>query len=397
MAIAAFTGNILVIIMNHCGSEKNMSKVTGLVFSNLAISDFLMSIYLFIIAIGDNYYRDRYALFAEEWLRSPLCAIASFLMCTSSLMSVIMMLFISIDRYLFSSNFLSSLDVRYKWTKIVLISGWLFTCTFVGIPVIMSFNRTADLRLYQFSSICSPSNLENPFFATWIILFVVTQFIFWILTTTFYVLLLKSVNKSSHAIRGSTQSRNFIIAVRFSLILITNLITWLPIYALVILTLNDGKLNIFTLQFAIILAIPLNSAINPYIYTATRTICFSRLLTFVNNSFNNTLSLRISSGDDSKAINLKSLTKDQAPTNEAVQSSSDKTRSFENFSEIALVLLNNSDNQECGCSNIGNTDDANNQMLQNYQEANYTNIEFKDHDNYDAPNDSSLFNIATEC
>ena len=50
MAIAAFTGNILVIVVNHCMKDRQMSKTTGLVFSNLAITDFLMSIYLFIIS-----------------------------------------------------------------------------------------------------------------------------------------------------------------------------------------------------------------------------------------------------------------------------------------------------------------------------------------------------------
>ena len=396
MAIAAFTGNILVIIINHCGKEKNMSKTTELVFSNLAISDFLMSIYLFIIAISDNHYRNRYALYAEEWLRSPFCAIASFLMCTSSLMSVIMMLFISIDRYIVTSDPLSSPDARYKWTKIVLMCGWLFTCTFVGIPVIMSFNRTGDLRLYQFSSICSPSNIENPFYATWIILFVVTQLIFWILTTIFYVMLLRAVDKSRRAIRSSAESRNFTIAVRLSLILITDLITWLPIYTLVALTLNDGKLNIFTLQFAIILAIPLNSAVNPYIYTATGTVYFSRLLTFLNDLYINLLSSRISYGQKNEAANLKNLTKDQVPANKAAGLPDDETKANKNPSIIAPVILNNSRNQECGCSNIGIIDDANNQIMIAYQETDCTNSENKNNNGYDVASNSSLLNITSK-
>ena len=281
MAFAAFTGNIFVIISNHCRNDNSMSKTTTLVFSNLAVSDFLMSIYLFLIAISDTIYREKYALFTEEWLRNPVCAVASFLMCTSSLMSVVMMLLISIDRYLITSNPLSSADIRHKWIKMMLISGWLLTCTFVGIPIIMGINEGGDLRLYKYSSICSPSNIDQGSFAGWMIAFVMIQLIFWILTAIFYIMLLKAVNKSRKSIRSSAQSRHLAIAVRLSLILMTDLITWLPIYVLLAITLSDGHLNIFLLQFAIILAIPLNSAINPYIYTATGSACFNRLLTFI--------------------------------------------------------------------------------------------------------------------
>ena len=279
MAFASFTGNALVIFSNHCG-KNIMNKTTALVFSNLAVSDFLMSIYLIIVAINDNIYRENYALFAEEWLRTTACTIASFLMCTSSLMSVIMMLLISIDRYLITSKPLLSSDLRFKWIKFMLISGWLLTITFVGIPIIMGINRVGDLRLHKYSSICSPSNIENSFYASWMIAFVLIQLIFWVLTAIFYIMLLKAVDKSRRSVRSSAQSRNFAIAIRLSLILITDLITWLPVYGLLAIAISSGELNIFLLQFAIILAIPINSAVNPYIYTATGTVCFNRLLNF---------------------------------------------------------------------------------------------------------------------
>ena len=284
MAIAAFTGNILVIIVNYCSKDHKISKATEFYFSNLAISDFLMSIYLFIIGIGDTLYRNRYAQYAEEWLDSPVCALASFLICTSSLMSVVMMLLISIDRYMVISHPLLPKVTRFKWTKIAVTLGWLCTCIFVGIPIGMSINQPGDMRLYQFSSICSPSNIENRFFRGWIIFFVIIQLIFWILTSVFYIMLLKAVDKSKRSTRNSAQSRHYAIAIRLSLILITDLLTWLPVYVIVALTLIDGHLNVFILQFAIILAIPINSAINPYIYTATGTACFNRLFDFTTKT-----------------------------------------------------------------------------------------------------------------
>ena len=97
-------------------------------------------------------------------------------------------------------------------------------------------------------------------------------------------MLLKAVDKSKRSTRNSAQSRHYAIAIRLSLILITDLLTWLPVYVIVALTLIDGHLNVFILQFAIILAIPINSAINPYIYTATGTACFNRLFDFTTKT-----------------------------------------------------------------------------------------------------------------
>ena len=337
MAIAAFTGNILVLTVNHCSKDQNMTKTTRLIFSNLAASDFLMSIYLFIIAIGDVFYRNRYAQHAEEWLRSPACAMASFLICTSSLMSVIMMLLISIDRYIVTSNPFSSSDVRYKTIKIVLASGWLLTCTFVGTPIIMSIiNKTGDLRLYQFSSICSPSNINNDFFASWMFLFVSVQLLFWILTAVFYLLLLKEVDKSRRSIRSSAQSRNFAIAIRLSLILITDLITWLPVYVLLAMTLINGKLDIFTLQFAIILAMPLNAAINPYIYTTTGTVGFNRLLTFISTR---TSSSQIKTKTNSGAIQQNDVAKVPVPSNKIAKLPVDRNKVNEQNNQMMLVTV----------------------------------------------------------
>ncbi|EDV19539.1 uncharacterized protein TRIADDRAFT_33357, partial [Trichoplax adhaerens] len=269
MGIASFIGNILVVTLHHTNNNQKMSKATELVFSNLALSDFLMSIYLFIIGVADVIYRDRYSQYAEEWLSSPACFIASFLISTSSLMSVIMMLFISIDRYLITANPFASLDGRYKRTKIALIVGWILACTFISIPVIMGTNQIGDRRLHEFSSICSPSNLSDKFYAGWVLAFVIIQFLCWAATLIVYVLLIISVSKTQQSVRSSAQSRNFTIAIRLSIILVTDLIAWLPVYVISAMTIIQGKLNIFTLQFAIILAVPLNSAINPYIYTAT--------------------------------------------------------------------------------------------------------------------------------
>ena len=145
-------------------------------------------------------------------------------------------------------------------------------------------------------------------------------------------MLLKAVDKSRRSIRSSAQSRNFTIAIRLSLILMTDLLTWLPIYVLFASALNDGQLNIFTLQFAIILAIPLNSSINPYIYTATGTVCFNRLLDFIRDAS----SWQALTTRGNKVTHSTSLTKDKVSSNKLAQLPIDELKADKEINTIVL-------------------------------------------------------------
>ncbi|RDD42299.1 Relaxin receptor 2 [Trichoplax sp. H2] len=350
MAIAAFIGNILVIVTNRSNKMKKTSKSTELVFNSLALSDFLMSIYLIIIGVNDQIYNDRYAQYAEEWLKSPACIIASFLISTSSMMSVIMMLLISIDRYSITVNPFTASHVRFKRTKIALGLGWSVTCIYVAIPVIMSINQPADLRLYQFSFICSPSNLSHRFYATWTLSFVLIQLISWIITLVIYVLLLREVSKTRRSIRSNAQSRNGTIAIRLSLILVTDLAAWLPIYVISALGIIQGSINVFILQFAVILAIPLNSAINPYIYTATGTASFNRLVAFISKKmsssssfeYTSTTNINLSSARNQTIIHgIGSSSNNSIPHQEPINgdnSNRDKTNNVEHQIDSATII-----------------------------------------------------------
>lgn len=73
MAFIAILGNILVLLGRYL--YKSRSNVEhSLYLRHLAASDFLMGIYLAIIACADISFRGKYIMYEEQWRYSSLCA-----------------------------------------------------------------------------------------------------------------------------------------------------------------------------------------------------------------------------------------------------------------------------------------------------------------------------------
>ena len=59
-----------------------------------------MSIYLFIIGYHDAKFRNKFNTYALEWMQSSTCKFAGFLGMLSSEVSVFMLTFISLERFI---------------------------------------------------------------------------------------------------------------------------------------------------------------------------------------------------------------------------------------------------------------------------------------------------------
>ena len=60
------------------------ARVSSFFIINLGLSDFLMGVYMLIIASVDVYYRGRYIMVADQWRSSWLCKTAGILATLSS-------------------------------------------------------------------------------------------------------------------------------------------------------------------------------------------------------------------------------------------------------------------------------------------------------------------------
>lgn len=268
VASLIFIGNLSAIYSHWKSSHNGLKQISHLLLLNLAIADFLMSIYLFIIAIANQYYRNHYGTYAESWLRSAACSLAFFFGSLSSFMSVMMMLLISVDLCLRVSDpfrYRSGNHI-FKRFKIVIITFWLLYSLYIGIPAITSYNTSSSHRIYKHSSICMPSNVHNIYLKGWILATTFITVSIWLAICILFFLVFLKAYQSRTSVRRSLISSDRKLVRKLSLILLTDLISWLPYFFIMFKAIATNAIDIFELKFVIIFALPINSALNPFLY-----------------------------------------------------------------------------------------------------------------------------------
>lgn len=263
-------GNLTVLFLYVFKFKKRTEPVPILFITNLAISDLLMAVYILIIGSADIAYRGSYAKNAEEWLRSSTCFTATFLCCISSLMSVLMMVMISIDRYIYIAFPYSTKRISEYSAKIIILALWFFCIIFIGIPVVFGVGADGDLRLHEYTSICMASNRINEYYYAWLLAYTSITLICWLFTCILYSHMLIVIHRTSSNANNSSNDADKSIALRLFAIVLTDFLSWFPYYLYTIYTMTDSNAFLPVIfQFSVVLALPINSAINPFLYTLT--------------------------------------------------------------------------------------------------------------------------------
>ncbi|RDD35865.1 G-protein coupled receptor GRL101-like protein, partial [Trichoplax sp. H2] len=228
----------------------------------------------------NQFYHNHYGQYSENWLRSTPCLLAFFLGSLSSIMSVLMMLLISIDLHLRTVDPIRYQSRNYKYNsfRTTIILFWLSCLLYVGIPAITSANAAGNDRVYKYSSICMPSNVDNTYFKTWILVITFLTAGIWLTICALYYLVFIKAYRSSISVQRTSASADRKLARKLSIILLTDLISWLPYYFIMFKVICTNTIDIFELKFVIILALPINSALNPFLYSCNyfTTPCFCR-------------------------------------------------------------------------------------------------------------------------
>lgn len=108
-------GNSLVLVSRY----RDENRAVSVVIRNLAMADILMGIYLSIIGIQDYRFRETYHEHASDWVASSVCAGAGVLAMISSEVSLMILAFMSIERFMLIAG-----QKRLN-TSIFLLGIWL--------------------------------------------------------------------------------------------------------------------------------------------------------------------------------------------------------------------------------------------------------------------------------
>ena len=298
IGLSASAGNLFVLTWRKKHSAKN--KVQSRLLHNLALSDLQMGLYMIIIGSADIYFGDNFPLQSESWRTGSLCRFAGALCITSSEASVIFVTLISIDRFIcikyphtkykFAKNS-TTVTILLTWATAValgVIPSMLagkndkfydnsHVCIGIPLALLQSYNSTTyekevDFeKHFSFDKIVVETTFTGPetgmYFSTAVFLGV--NCLCYIVILICYIILLQTVYKSSKRAGLNKEMKAQIrLTAKVAAIVATDFFCWSPIIILGILV-QAGVVELPPSVFAwsVTVILPINSAINPYLYT----------------------------------------------------------------------------------------------------------------------------------
>ena len=312
MGINAFGGNLFVLAWRWFKKDNRSNKVNSMLLGNLAASDLLMGIYMLIIASFDMHFGKHFPMQSETWRSGRACRIAGSLSITASEASVFFVMLISIDRFICIRFPYSDKRIGKKSAAIIATIIWLTSFALGIVPSILS---GVNFKFYDNSHVCIglPLALTKTYFTeetqqlttidanglslTYLKLVFNTEFtglvnglyfatavflglncICYLVILGCYIEIVRAVKKSSKQVgRDRDMKEQITLTVKVTSIVATDFFCWFPIILLGILV----QTRLITLPasvfaWCVTFVLPINSAINPYLYTISEIISNAR-------------------------------------------------------------------------------------------------------------------------
>ena len=299
LGLFAIMSNLGVLFYRYRNKEKE-NKVQLLLISNLSISDTIMGVYMIIISSADLYYRQTFP--SELWRVSSTCKFAGTLSVLSSEASVFFVTLISVDRFIGIKFPFSTYRIGTRTSRILSLVLWLIA---ISLSVLSTILSSIAPDWYDVSEVCTglPLSRRNVFeqkpsdhtlnildgdqnkIPVRITRDVVTSVapgmyfgiaIFTVLNSICFVLIcacytgifLHSIHTAKQAGRARDTKQERKMATKMGAIVITDLVCWAPIIILSILV-QSGRHVVTSRVYTWIVTfvLPINSAINPFLYT----------------------------------------------------------------------------------------------------------------------------------
>jgi relaxin family peptide receptor 2 len=176
-------------------------RCVSLVVRSLAVSDFFMGVYLIIISFYDLKFRNEYHLKADAWMESWGCIAAGTLSVISSEVSILILAFMAIERFLLISDPFSNYRSNTKNVLMALYIIWLFGVTIAVLPAIL-YQTSYNFYGIHNGGTCFPLFLREKYSPGWTysaFVFLGINLSLLLLIATLYTLLLFSIWQTRRA------------------------------------------------------------------------------------------------------------------------------------------------------------------------------------------------------
>ena len=269
----AFVGNLVVILWRMIATDR--SQLNSFLLTNLAVADFLMGVYMLLIAYKNTVWQGVYFKHDVSWRDSALCIFAGIISTISSEVSVFTLTVITCDR-LFCLVFPFRFQrMSMKQAAIIMTFVWLLGLAIAVIPLFHDdyfYDNDHNVHFYGRSAVCLPFQLSTEKSAGWeyssfiFIFFNGFSFLYMLVA---YLIMYRAVTKTSNAVRSTRMNLDSSLAKRMMFIILTDFFCWFPVIVMCILSLTghlyDPRKEVYA--WIAVFVLPINSSINPLLYT----------------------------------------------------------------------------------------------------------------------------------
>ncbi|XP_033735692.1 follicle-stimulating hormone receptor-like [Pecten maximus] len=255
VVMAAIFGNIVVLLV--LASSKRKMTVPKFLMCNLAFADFLMGIYLLLLASIDVHTLGEYFNYAILWQNEGGCQTAGFLTVFSSELSIFTLTVITLERwYAISHAIHLTKRLKLRQAVCVMAAGWLYA-------IIMSMLPLVGISNYGNVSVCLPMQIDNATDQAYVISLLMINGVAFLCICCCYINMYWQVRNSD----STARSNDATIAKRMAMLVFTNFVCWAPI-AFFGLTASGGLplIDISNSKILLVFFYPLNSCANPFLY-----------------------------------------------------------------------------------------------------------------------------------
>ncbi|CAM9667738.1 unnamed protein product [Rangifer tarandus platyrhynchus] len=270
VSAATCFGNIFVICMRPCIRSEN--KLHAMSIISLCCADCLMGIYLFVIGAFDLKFRGEYNKHAQLWMESIHCQLLGSLAILSTEVSVLLLTFLTLEKYICIVYPFRCLRPGKCRTITVLILIWIIGVIVAFIPL---SNKEFFKNYYGTNGVCFPLHSEDAE-STGAQIYSVAIFLG--INLAAFIIIVFSYGSMFYSIHQSAVTANeeqnqvrkeMILAKRFFFIVFTDALCWIPIFILKFLSLLQVEIPGTITSWVVIFILPINSALNPILYTLT--------------------------------------------------------------------------------------------------------------------------------
>ena len=260
-------GNVFCLVVRVCVQRTAAISSFHVFVTNLSMADLLMGVYMVTIGVADSLYRGQYLFYDDTWKHSVACKVAGFLSLLSCEVSALIISLITLDRFIVLHFLFSSIRFRRLSAAVASLLTWLTGLMLASVPLLPV---TSHWEFFSQTGICIPlpvtrHNFKGKSFS--LSVFIVFNFVMFVFIAAGQAFIYRSVQKNALSIDSAKASRDITIARRLISVAMTDFLCWFPIGLCGLLALADIPISREVNVALAIFVLPLNSALNPFMYT----------------------------------------------------------------------------------------------------------------------------------